>query len=51
LLSKPAINKLSCLPCGSAWFAQDDARRDTLATANLADVAVLSKDYLNVPVD
>jgi predicted amidohydrolase YtcJ len=36
---------------GSAWFAHDEARRGTLAVGKLADLAVLSKDYLSVPVE
>jgi len=36
---------------GSAWLAHDEARRGTLAVGKLADLAVLSKDYLSVPVD
>jgi predicted amidohydrolase YtcJ len=34
---------------GSAWFAFDDMRRGSLAPGKLADLAVLSKDYLTVP--
>jgi len=36
---------------GSAWFAHDDARRGTLAIGKLADLVLLSKDYLSVPVE
>lgn len=36
---------------GSAWLAHDDSRRGTLAPGKLADLAVLSKDYLTVPVE
>jgi predicted amidohydrolase YtcJ len=36
---------------GSAWFAHDDARRGTLEVGKLADLAVLSNDYLSVPVE
>ena len=35
---------------GSAWFAHDEGRRGSLAPGKLADLAVLSKDYLTVPV-
>ena len=31
---------------GSAWFAHDDTRRGTLAVGMLADLAVLTADYL-----
>jgi predicted amidohydrolase YtcJ len=36
---------------GSAWFAHDEAKRGTLAVGKLADLAVLNKDYLTVPLD
>ncbi len=36
---------------GSAWFAFEETRRGALAPGKLADLAVLSKDYLGVPVD
>jgi predicted amidohydrolase YtcJ len=36
---------------GSAWFAFEDTRRGSLTPGKLADLAVLSKDYLTVPVD
>jgi predicted amidohydrolase YtcJ len=36
---------------GSAWFAFDDDKRGSLAAGKLADLAVLSKDYLTVPVE
>jgi predicted amidohydrolase YtcJ len=36
---------------GSAWFAHDDARRGALGVGKLADLAVLSADYLTVPVE
>jgi predicted amidohydrolase YtcJ len=35
---------------GSAWFAHDENRRGRLAPGMLADLAVLSDDYLTVPV-
>jgi predicted amidohydrolase YtcJ len=35
---------------GSAWFAYDDTRRGSLSVGKLADLAVLTKDYLSVPV-
>ncbi len=35
---------------GSAWFDHTDRRRGTLEPGKLADLAVLSKDYLRVPV-
>ena len=36
---------------GSAWFSFEDDERGALAAGKLADLAVLSKDYLTVPVD
>ncbi|HKA80867.1 MAG TPA: amidohydrolase [Xanthobacteraceae bacterium] len=34
---------------GSTWFTHDDGKRGTLARGKLADLAVLTKDYLTVP--
>jgi predicted amidohydrolase YtcJ len=36
---------------GSAWFAFDETNRGTLEPGRLADLAVLSADYMAVPVD
>jgi predicted amidohydrolase YtcJ len=36
---------------GSAWFSHDERKRGSLEVGKLADLAVLSKDYLTVPVD
>jgi predicted amidohydrolase YtcJ len=36
---------------GSAWFSFDDDIRGSLETGKLADLAVLSADYLTVPVE
>jgi predicted amidohydrolase YtcJ len=35
---------------GSAWFSHDDGQRGSLEVGKLADLAVLSKDYLTAPV-
>jgi len=35
---------------GSAWFSFDDAVRGSLEVGKLADLAVLSKDYLTIPL-
>jgi hypothetical protein len=35
---------------GSAWFTHDEEKRGTLAPGKLADLAVLSKDYMTAPV-
>jgi predicted amidohydrolase YtcJ len=36
---------------GSAWFSRDENKRGSLEPGKLADLAVLSKDYMTVPVD
>jgi len=36
---------------GSAWFSRDESKRGSLEAGKLADLAVLSKDYMTVPVD
>jgi predicted amidohydrolase YtcJ len=36
---------------GSAWFSGDEMKRGSLEPGKLADLAVLSKDYMTVPVD
>ena len=36
---------------GSAWFANDEDKRGTLSPGRLADLAVLTKDYLTAPTD
>jgi hypothetical protein len=36
---------------GSAWFSRDEDSRGSLEVGKLADLAVLSKDYLSVPVE
>jgi predicted amidohydrolase YtcJ len=36
---------------GSAWFTFDEGKRGTLTPGKLADLAVLSKDFLTVPTD
>jgi predicted amidohydrolase YtcJ len=35
---------------GSTWFTHDEDRRGSLGAGKLADLAVLSKDYMTVPV-
>jgi predicted amidohydrolase YtcJ len=35
---------------GSTWFTHDDARRGSLAVGKLADLAVLTGDYMTMPV-
>jgi predicted amidohydrolase YtcJ len=36
---------------GSAWFAHDEGKRGSLEVGKVADLAVLSRDYLTVPVE
>jgi predicted amidohydrolase YtcJ len=36
---------------GSAWFSHDEDVRGSLEVGKLADLAVLSADYLTVPVE
>jgi predicted amidohydrolase YtcJ len=36
---------------GSAWFSHDDGRRGSLEVGKLADLAVLSDDYMTVPLE
>jgi predicted amidohydrolase YtcJ len=45
------IDALRMYTSGSAWFAHADDRRGSLEPAKLADLAVLSKDLMTVPVD
>ena len=36
---------------GSSWFSFDEKKRGSLEAGKLADLAVLSQDYMTVPVD
>jgi predicted amidohydrolase YtcJ len=36
---------------GSSWFSSDDGKRGSIATGQLADLAVLSSDYFSIPED
>ncbi len=36
---------------GSAWLAHDEKNRGSLEVGKLADLAVLSEDYLSIPID
>jgi predicted amidohydrolase YtcJ len=36
---------------GSAWFSRDEKRRGSLEVGKAADLAVLSRDYMTVPVE
>ncbi len=45
------IDALRFYTLGSAWFSHDDDTRGSLEVGKLADLAVLSKDYMTVPVE
>ncbi|PYR83071.1 MAG: amidohydrolase, partial [Acidobacteria bacterium] len=36
---------------GSAWFSFDENKRGSLEVGKFADLAVLSKDYMTVPIE
>jgi predicted amidohydrolase YtcJ len=36
---------------GSAWFSRDEDKRGSLTVGKFADLAVLTKDYMTVPVE
>jgi predicted amidohydrolase YtcJ len=44
-------NALRFYTQGSAWFSHDEMNRGSLEVGKLADLAVLTKDYLTMPVD
>jgi predicted amidohydrolase YtcJ len=45
------MTALELYTLGSAWFSFDDDVRGSLEAGKLADLAVLSGDYLAVPLD
>jgi predicted amidohydrolase YtcJ len=45
------LQALKFYTLGSAWFSFDDDVRGSLEPGKLADLAVLSQDYLTVPLD
>jgi predicted amidohydrolase YtcJ len=45
------IDALRFYTLGSAWFSHDEDKRGSLAVGKLADLAVLTKDYMTVPVE
>ena len=45
------LDALRLYTLGSAWFSHDDDVRGSLEAGKLADLAVLSADYLTVPVE
>src|SRR5215469_2258680 len=44
-------NALRAYTIGSAWFSHDDDKRGSLEAGKFADLAVLTKDYMTIPVD
>jgi len=44
-------NALVSYTRGSAWFSHNDDKRGSLETGKFADLAVLTKDYMTIPVD
>jgi len=45
------LDALKFYTLGSAWFSFDESKRGSLDTGKLADLAVLSADYLTVPAE
>jgi predicted amidohydrolase YtcJ len=45
------IDALKLYTLGSAWFSFDEDKRGSLDVGKLADLAVLSADYLTVPTE
>ena len=45
------MQALKMYTSGSAWLAHDEHQRGTLEVGKLADLAVLSDDYLQVPIE
>ena len=45
------LEALRLYTLGSAWFSRDEDKRGSLAVGKLADLAVLTKDYMTVPVN
>ena len=46
-----ALGALRLYTLGSAWFSHDDDTRGSIEPGKLADLAVLSEDFMTVPVD
>jgi predicted amidohydrolase YtcJ len=45
------LDALRFYTAGSAWVSHDEDKRGSLEAGKFADLAVLSKDYMTVPVD
>ena len=49
--SPTRADALHAYTIGSAWFSHDEDKRGSLEAGKLADLAVLTKDYMTVPAD
>jgi predicted amidohydrolase YtcJ len=49
--SPTRVDALRAYTMGSAWFSRDDDKRGSLEPGKLADLAVLTQDYMAVPAD
>ena len=49
--SPTRVDALRAYTLGSAWFSRDDDKRGSLEPGKLADLAVLTKDFMAVPAD
>jgi predicted amidohydrolase YtcJ len=47
----PRAEALRLYTLGSAWFSHDEAERGSLEPGKLADLAVLTKDYMTAPAE
>jgi predicted amidohydrolase YtcJ len=45
------LDALRFYTLGSAWFSFDDDERGSIEVGKLADLAVLSDDYMTIPVE
>ena len=43
------MESLRLYTVGSSWFSSDDGKKGSIATAQLADLSVLSADYFSIP--
>jgi predicted amidohydrolase YtcJ len=49
--SPTRADALRAYTIGSAWFSRDEDKRGSIEPGKLADLAVLTKDYMTVPAD
>ena len=45
------MDALRMYTLGSAWFSKDESKRGSLEVGKYADLAVLNKDFMTVPVE